>query len=144
MYMQKNRQETAVITGASDGLGLAIAKRLKADGYKVVAISRREPEDLAYDKWLSWDLAHPETLDAELLEEEIGSDVSVFIANAGMLRGVSPPRYSYEGISEIQNVHVNSHIILSNYILENMAAQKSGRVVFVSSTAAKTGHPDVM
>jgi len=136
--------KTAVVTGASGGVGLAIAKKLKIDGYEVIAISRTKPQDFDYDKWLPWDLAHPELLTNELMEREIGDNVTVFIANAGILKGISPSKYTYQDIKLIQDIHVNSHVLLANYLAGKMKGNKEGRVVFIGSTAGETGHPDIM
>ena len=132
-------KKIAVITGASDGLGLAIAKKLKLNGYTIIAVSRTEPKDLNYDKWLAWDLSKPELLTSELMEEQIGSDVSVFVANAGILKGIPPHKYTYEDIRYIQDIHINSHVLLANYLAERMKKKQEGRTVFIGFLLGKDG-----
>lgn len=137
-------KKIAVVTGASEGLGLAISQRLTTEGYGVIAICRTEPKGFKYYKWLPWDLARPELLTTTLFESELGDQVGVFIANAGVLKGISPAKYTLEDIRHIQDINSTSHVLLANYLAEKMQKNKKGRVVFIGSTAGTTGHPDVM
>lgn len=137
-------KKVAVVTGASEGLGLAISQRLTAEGNRVIAICRTEPKGFEYYKWLPWDLAKPELLTPALLESELGNQIEIFIANAGILKGISPARYTFEDIRHIQDIHVTSHVLLANHLAEYMKKHRKGRVVFIGSTAGVTGHPDVM
>lgn len=141
--MNENTQHTALVTGASSGLGLEIAVALKKLGYKLVVVSRNRP-NCDYDTWLKIDLSHPARLTQQYLIDTIDSSIDVFISNAGILNGDSPSDYSLEKIQSMLNVNFVSHALISNHVLENMKRNNFGRVVFIGSSAATTGHPDIM
>ena len=75
---------TAVVTGASSGLGLAMAKEFRRAGYYVIAISRKAPADGAADRHISCDLTDKESLDAAIRELLKLDRIDVLINNAGI------------------------------------------------------------
>jgi 3-oxoacyl-[acyl-carrier protein] reductase len=141
--MNRQTQQTALLTGASRGLGLEMAIALKKLGYKLIVISRTKP-DCDYDTWLKLDLSQPTSLTHEYLTETIGGSIDVFIANAGILSGISPSDYQLDKMELVLNVNFLSNAIIGNFVLENMQISNFGRVVFIGSSAAQTGHPDIM
>jgi NADP-dependent 3-hydroxy acid dehydrogenase YdfG len=91
--MGRPNQRTAVVTGASSGIGAATARRLAAEGYDVVAAARRR--DRLDDLAASVDNIRAVTLDvtsADSVAEFAGSldDVAVLVNNAGGAIGVEP------------------------------------------------------
>jgi 3-oxoacyl-[acyl-carrier protein] reductase len=133
----------AVVTGASSGVGLSVAKKLANEGYSIVAISRSEPKGFSLHKWLQWDLSNPSLLTQDILRRELPK-ADVFIGNAGVLYGIPPEEYDLESIQAMLNIHITSQVLLANHLLSQMVAERFGRVVFIGSTAATTGHPDIM
>lgn len=132
-----------LITGASNGVGHAIAKRLYDEGYELYLISRSKPEGLPRHTWLKWDLSDTSKV-ARLLQGNDLSGVDVFVGNAGILLGNPPKDYSLDDMNTMTNIHVISQALLCNYLLNHMARRKFGRIVLIGSSAAETGHPDVM
>jgi benzil reductase ((S)-benzoin forming) len=83
-----------ILTGASRGMGLAMAEQLIAAGHELLCISRKTHEALACEQW-NQDLARPETaaarLQAWLAAREPAQLASVtLINNAGMLPRIAP------------------------------------------------------
>lgn len=138
-----------VVTGASRGLGLAIAQKLVADGFRVIAVARRESDPLreAVAKangalvFAPQDLADIDALPAFIagLKKEFGP-VYGLVNNAAL---------SVEGLlATIQNaqieallrVNVTAPIVLTKYASRQMmAAGSGGRIVNVASIIATTG-----
>ena len=76
--------KTAVVTGASSGLGRAMARKFKQEGFYVVAISRKKPEDGVCDCHIAADLTDKQSLEAAAGEILALDRVDVFINNAGI------------------------------------------------------------
>ncbi len=75
--------KTAVITGVSSGLGRALAQRFRANGCRVIGISRSKP-DIELDLWISADITQPgDRARAAREAEEFAGRVDILINNAG-------------------------------------------------------------
>ena len=77
---------TALVTGAANGIGLAIAERLAAEGAPVVAVDVEDVPDLGPSvRGLRWDLSETESLDGLLVEAEAAvGPLDVLVNNAGI------------------------------------------------------------
>jgi len=137
---------TALVTGASAGLGTEFAKLCAADGYDVVLVARRAPRltDLATSltktyrieaRPLAADLADP---DAPLrISAELGdAPIEILINNAGF--GIRGPfaETNWERDAALLQVNVTALAQLTKLILPGMIARRSGRILNVASTAA--------
>ena len=155
-YVSKNEREmisvkvagrTAVVTGASSGIGTAYARRLAADGYDLVLVARRKDrlEELAEElkarhgaeaEIVAADLA----VDADLrkVEERISraGDLEFLVNNAGFgTRGLFF-QAPVEGQDRMHRLHVLAAVRLSHAALAGMVARGKGNLVNVSSVAA--------
>jgi 3-oxoacyl-[acyl-carrier protein] reductase len=143
--------DNVVVTGASRGLGLAIAERLARDGFRVIAVARRDSQDLAAAVKLAE--RGPGALTFRPLDLSDVSGIPTFVRE---LRGQFGPIYGLvnnaglgtAGLlatmpdAEIQRlIQLNTHspILLSKYIVRGMMAQGRGRVINISSIVASTG-----
>jgi 3-oxoacyl-[acyl-carrier protein] reductase len=144
---------SVVVTGGSRGVGLAIARRLSREGYGVVAVARKESDDLA-DAMRAASGAESGALhfvpfDLTMIDE-IPSLVKRIRSEFGTIYGlVNNAGISFEGIltltkdSDIEallRVNTLSPIILTKYFLRHMMAEGGGRVVNISSIIASTGY----
>lgn len=134
---------SALVTGATGGLGLAIARRLHAAGAKLVVSGRRADvlEPLAAElgaRALVVDLTDP--ADVARLAEEC-ADVDVLVANAGLPGSGHLLTFSVEEIDRALAVNLRSPMILSRLIGERMVARGSGHIVLMSSLSGKIGSP---
>lgn len=143
--------KVALITGASGGIGQAIARRL-ADGGASVALAygaSAKPAQKLADELVAAgkpalavgaDLRRPEA-PAELLAEvepELGS-VDVLVAAAGTGRMQSFEEVSVEDFDETIAINLRAPFLLAQRTLPGMQARGFGRVLFVSSVAGFTG-----
>ena len=142
------RRKTALVTGASSGIGLDLAKRFAAEGHDVALVARSEgklkelaaaleAEHKVRAHVVTADLAQPraaETLVAAL--EARGIDVDVLVNNAGYASyGAFEKTDLADELNMIQvNVVALTH--LTKLFVRKMVAKKSGRVLNVASTAA--------
>lgn len=134
---------SALITGATGGLGLAIARRLHAEGARLVVTGRRGEilDDLAAEldaRALAIDLSEPAEV-ARLAEE--CADVDVLVANAGLPGSGHLMTFSVDEIDRALDVNLRSAMVLSRLIGERMVARGSGHIVLMSSLSGKLGSP---
>lgn len=127
-----------LITGASRGLGLALAEQRLARGDRVLAISRQAPI-LAVEAWQA-DLAHPQPLAARLREWLQAQDPADFasvtlIHNAGVIPTPAPLADSDAAeLSNALRVGLEAPLVLSAAFLEATAAWTVPRkLLFISS-----------
>jgi len=142
------RRKTALVTGASSGIGLDLAKRFAAEGHDVALVARSEgklkelaaaleAEHQVRAHVVTADLAQPraaETLVAAL--DARGIAVDVLVNNAGYaLYGAFTETDLADELNMIQvNIVALTH--LTKLLVRKMVARKEGRVLNVASTAA--------
>ena len=134
--------DNVVVTGASRGLGAAIAARLADDGFHVIAISRKigstEPKkriaSIAFD--LADTAAIPEFV--RDLRHRFGS-IYGLVNNAGLGTEGLLANMADAEIEALIRVNTLSPIVLSKYVVRGMMAQGRGRIVNISSVVASTG-----
>jgi 3-oxoacyl-[acyl-carrier protein] reductase len=141
--------KVALVTGASSGLGLAIARELSQEGASVAIVARRDEllkkeagEISAHTKRRVLPIAADVTKVGEaarivaLVEANLGP-VDVLVANAG-----GPPSTTFETTTDQQyvdalNLNLLASVRLSHACVPGMRARKWGRVIFVASFVAK-------
>ncbi len=133
------RDRTALVTGATGGLGAAIARGLAARGAVPVLTGRRSEvlETLAAEtggRALAADLADPASVDRLLAE---AGDVDVLVANAALPGSGHISTFSVEDIDRALAVNLRAPMVMARRLAEPMAARGAGHIVFVSSLAGK-------
>jgi len=137
-----------IVTGATRGLGLAIARRAVNDGYKVVAIGRKLTDELS-----ALIADHPNNVFFEAFDFSATADIHAFVTrivkNHGRPWGlVNNAAVAHDGvlatlherdIAELIKVNIEAPILLTKYILRAMLLNQGGRIVNVSSIIASTG-----
>jgi short-subunit dehydrogenase len=131
--------QTALVTGASGGLGQAIARALAARGARLVLTARRAEvlESLADElggRALASDLAD-RTAVGRLVDE--AGPVDVLVANAGIPGSGRIESFSVEQIDRALDVNLRAPMLLARLMCEDMAERGGGHIVFVSSLNGK-------
>src|SRR5918994_5925559 len=132
---------TALVTGASGGLGQAIARALARRGADLVLTARRTEliEALADEtrgRAISCDLADRSAL--ERLIDEAGP-IDALVANAGLPASGRIHTFSVEEIDRAIDVNLRAPMLLARLMSEGMAERGGGHIVFVSSLSGKAG-----
>lgn len=140
--------EMVIVTGVSQGLGLAVCERLLNDGYKVVGISRRKTEAFKSLEnqfgekiaFYSYDFNHIEGIHelVKTITKEQGS-IYGLVNNAALgYDGVLGTMHESQ-ISELIRVNVEAPIILTKYACRSMLMKQKGRVINIGSIIGSTG-----
>jgi uncharacterized protein len=134
---------SVLITGASGGIGQAIARELSARGAQLVLTGRRADvlEPLAAElraRTLVVDLE--DRGQVERLAAEAG-DVDGLVANAGIPAAGRLESFTTAEVDRTLDVNLRAAVVLTHALLPGMLERARGHVVFISSIAGKTTVP---
>lgn len=141
---------TVIVTGASRGIGLAIASTLAAEGFRVVAVARRPSE--AFEAaaaaapagsmhFMACDLGQTDALQPLVRSIRVehgpiyGLVNNAAIGTPGLL--ATMPDHA---VSDLVHLNTLAPMLLTKYVVRGMMASGSGRIVNVSSIIAFTGY----
>ena len=137
--------KTALVTGASRGIGRAIALEFKEKGYSVIGTATSETgaaelNDIGIQGYVL-DLNSHESIDSfwQKLEDN-NQNISFLVNNAGITRDNIVLRMSDEEWSDIMNVHLYGTFQLCKRSLKMMLKSKWGRIINISSASASIGN----
>lgn len=144
-------EEIALVSGASRGIGKAIAQALARAGATVVGTATSESGAAAIGEYLAdsgakgrglvLDVREPESVAAALktIEEQVGA-VSVLVNNAGITRDNLLMRMKDEEWAAIIETNLSSVFRLSRACLRNMMKARHGRIINITSVVAAVGN----
>jgi NADP-dependent 3-hydroxy acid dehydrogenase YdfG len=134
---------SAVVTGASSGIGRAVALRLLAGGWRVAGVARGGDRLAAVDPRLEpWplDLADLDALPARLASWiEAHPPVDAVVSCAGRGRFGALEEFSPAQIRALVDLNFTSHALLARAFLPGMKRRGRGDLVFLGSEAALAG-----
>jgi 3-oxoacyl-[acyl-carrier protein] reductase len=145
--------QNVIVSGASRGLGLAMARTLAAAGYRVIAVARGPTPELSNASRDAIDAGHGAI-------EFRACDLSDFAQIAPLVRGVRAdfgPVYGLvnnagvgtsgilssmrdQDIERLIRLNTMSPILLSKYVVRSMMTKREGRIVNIASIVAATGY----
>jgi short-subunit dehydrogenase len=129
-----------LLTGASGGLGQAIARTLAAKGAKLTLTGRRvdvlEPlaSELSGARVIAVDLSDPQAVD-QLLEQ--AGETQILIANAALPGSGLLESFTVEQVDKALDVNLRAPIVMAHALAPKMAARKEGHLLFMSSLSGK-------
>ena len=132
-------QTTALITGASSGIGLATAKLLLKQGYRVIGVSRRDNSadlDHQYYQSLSIDLSRLDQLESALKKLLQTESIDCLINAAGQGHFGSIEQFSVQQIEASLRLNLSSVMVVCRSLLPPMRHRGRGQMIFIGSESA--------
>lgn len=129
--------KTAIVTGASHGIGKSISETLLRDGWKVYGLSRSRPS-MAGEQfiWLKCDLSRPEQI-AECLQKIDESTIDVLVSNAGVIEIEKA-----SAVNEISYEKIFSVNVLAPMLVVNALRTKITRATIISVSSISDRIPE--
>src|SRR3954452_6572024 len=135
---------TAVVTGASSGIGAATARHLAAEGFSVICVARRVDRVAALAEEIGGTAVRCDVTsedDVAALAEQVGPRLDVLVNNAGGAFGASPVA---EAVSEdwrrMFEVNVIGLMQVTRALLPALVASSTGGILNVGSTAGRVAY----
>ncbi len=138
----------ALVTGASRGIGRAIAERLAEDGFFVLGTATSESGAAAIStylgengKGLTLDVSNSESIESVMkaISDEFGTP-HVLVNNAGITRDNLLMRMKDDEWDDIISTNLTSVFRMSKAVLRGMMKAKTGRIINISSVVGSTGN----
>lgn len=130
--------KTAVVTGASRGIGASIAAALLTDGWRVIALGRSIPaKSVEHIRCDFSKLNEVELAAKKLAKQDV--EIDLVVCAAGMGKFVSAEGFSVQQIEEIMRVNFMANAVLLGALLPAMKKRKSGKIIVIGSEAALQG-----
>jgi len=133
----------ALLTGATGGIGHAIARALHARGAELILTGRRTDvlEDLAAEvggTTIACDLSDPAAV-RKLMDQ--AGDIDVLVANAALPGVGALVDYTEDGIDRDLDVNLRAPIVLSRWASQQMVPRGRGHIVLIGSLAGRAPSP---
>jgi short-subunit dehydrogenase len=134
---------SVLLTGATGGIGHAIARRIHREGGRLTLTGRRTEvlEALAAEtgaRSLAVDLSRREEVDRLIAE---AAYVDILIANAALPATGTVESFSIEQLDRVLDVNLRAPIVMARALSEHMRQRGSGHLVFIASLAGKASSP---
>jgi NAD(P)-dependent dehydrogenase (short-subunit alcohol dehydrogenase family) len=127
---------SVLITGASKGIGRAIAKEFARRGHRVIATARNPQTlaDLDVDQRLALDVTDPESITNAVAQ---AGDIDVLVSNAGVIFYAAVEATPPEEFARIFDQNTVGALRVAQAVLPGMRARGSGRLLFMSSVVGR-------
>jgi 3-oxoacyl-[acyl-carrier protein] reductase len=130
---------SALVTGGNRGIGLAIARRLAADGDKVM-ITSRSGDDVEGLLVARCDVRDPASVDEAFTAAEAAhGPVEVLVANAGITRDQLLALMSEDDFAAVLDTNLTGGYRVAKRAVRGMIRMRRGRIVFISSVVGLLG-----
>lgn len=141
--------KTALVTGATGGIGGAIARALHGQGAQVIlsgtraeALQALQSELGARSQALPCNLSDPAAVDGLFAQaESLAGDVHIVVSNAGVTRDGLLLRMKDEDWETVLKVNLEAYFRLARSALKTMMRRRGGRIIGITSVVGVTGNP---
>ena len=141
-------KKIALVTGASRGIGKAIAQRLAADGFFVIGTATSDAGSEAISMYLqengrglTLNVTDADSIEnvLKIINDEIGTPL-VLVNNAGITRDNLLMRMKDEDWNEIISTNLTAIFRMSKAVIRGMTKAKNGRIINIGSVVGATGN----
>lgn len=127
----------AVVTGASAGIGRAIAQRLSEDGYGVITIDRAKPKTLLPgEAFFQADLSERDSTVKLLSEIAALHQVTTLVNNVGIVRPAPVEEATLEDLQAVVALNLGCALLCAQAFIPQMKKAQQGRIINISSRVA--------
>ena len=151
MSENQNTAQVALVTGASRGIGAAIALELARQGYQVIGTATSDEGAAKIGAALSAfagcrgarldvnDLAAAEALIDSIVKEQ--GSLQVLVNNAGITRDMLAMRLKDEDWDAVLDTNLKAVFRMSRAVIKPMMKQRYGRIISITSVVGASGNP---
>ena len=126
-----------LITGASQGIGRAIATRVIQDGYRVINLDKKAPKSLLEgETYHSVDLMDPQAIKELIPKITKQEPILRLVNNAGFIRPGALENTTLDDFEAVMALNLRAPMLLAQQLLPHMRQAKFGRIVSIASRAA--------
>ena len=126
-----------LITGASQGIGRAIATRVIQDGYRVINLDKKAPKSLLKgETYHSIDLMDPQAIEELIPKITKQEPILRLVNNAGFIRPGALENTTLDDFEAVMALNLRAPMLLAQQLLPHMRQAKFGRIVSIASRAA--------
>jgi gluconate 5-dehydrogenase len=145
---------TALVTGSSAGIGLALARGLAGAGASVILNARNDDklqqaaqrlrDDGATAHALAFDVTDAAAVGAaiERIEREIGP-IDILVNNAGVQRRAPLQEFAHAQWHELMKTNVDSVFLVGQAVARHMIGRKRGKIINICSVQSELGRPNI-
>ncbi|TWG81864.1 NAD(P)-dependent dehydrogenase (short-subunit alcohol dehydrogenase family) [Cupriavidus gilardii J11] len=130
------RKRTVLITGASRGIGLAVAERASRDGHRVIGLARSRPATPFPGDFYAVDLANAKATEAALADIAARHDIDSVVNNAGLTTSSLLEETSVDELDRILAINLRAPLQCVQACLPSMIRSGQGSIVNIASRAA--------
>ncbi len=136
-------KRTILVTGASSGIGLAVAEKLLQQGHTVLGIARRVNQILVeYSDFvpIAMDLTQLDVLTKKIKELQLAYptiDAVIFCAGKGQFGAIE--QFSYEQIDGLMTLNFTSQVHITKALLPDLKRKSQSDLIYIGSEAALKG-----
>ena len=135
--MTDTNYKTALVTGATSGIGLETSIRLSNAGMHVTAVGRRKDKLIELQDKIDCDIIELDVRDQDKIYANLGNlDIDILVNNAGEGRGFAPIFLTQpEDINTTTETNVTSFLHLLRAVVPGMVERKRGLIINIGSIA---------
>lgn len=132
-----NINNLVLITGASQGIGRAIATRATEDGYRVINLDQKAPKTLLKDEvFHPIDLTDVKAIDNLIPQLQARQPIVRLVNNAGIIRPAALEQTTVDDFDAVMAINLRAPMLLTQHLFPGMRKAKFGRIVSIASRAA--------